>query len=51
MTMIGSADQRDLSQTPIVVFACGGGSFIEYETIVRSLNAEVCAHNFTAFST
>ena len=35
----------------MVLFSCGGGSFIEYETIVRSLNESVCYQNHTAFFT
>ena len=40
---------QELSATPVVVFACGGGSFVEYETIVKTLNEEICSNNHTIF--
>jgi hypothetical protein len=32
------------------VFACGGGSHSEYELIVKNLNEQICANNYTLFA-
>ena len=40
----------DLNQTPVVVFACGGGSHSEYELLVKNLNEQMCANNYTLFA-